>query len=89
MPPAKRKTPTGVNPKALPMVIFRGGFRDRWVYFEADALAEQRATEGSGRRMVYVPTERFERHPLEPEHSCRVWEFTESVDSEVDKSVDG
>jgi hypothetical protein len=61
---------------ARPVVIFRGGFRDRWCYFEDDALVEQRATEHQGRTMVYRPTERFEPHPVYPQVQCRVWEFT-------------
>jgi hypothetical protein len=69
------------------LVIFRGGFRDKWVYFEADALAEQAATEAQGRAMVYAPTPRREPHPLHPSYICQVWEFTDPVDGDVGKPV--
>lgn len=59
-----------------PVVLFRGGYRDGWCYFEADAEQERRSTEHVGKTMLYVPTDRFEAHPQFPAVSCRVWKFT-------------
>lgn len=66
------------TPYGRPMVMFRGGYRNRWIYFEADAEAERAATAAMGREMVYAPTGETEPHPDTGE-PCTVWKFIPST----------
>ena len=65
--------------KPSDMAVMRGGFRDGWVYFEADLEQEQHATEYMGRLMAYAPTGRYEPHPTWPEQSCHIWQLRQEA----------
>lgn len=58
-----------------PMVVFRGGPRDGWVYYEAEMETQLVASEHMGIPLLYEETAVDEPWGLDPEYACRVWRY--------------
>jgi hypothetical protein len=61
---------------AGPMVVFRGGPRDGWVYYEADMETQVVACETMGIPLLYEETATDEPWSIDAEYACRVWRYT-------------
>lgn len=77
--PASAKAPSAAQKRdeytiTRPAVIFKGGPRSGWVYYEDDALGQARHMAEIGRGFDYAPTGAEIEHPVQ-RNICKVWGY--------------